>query len=106
MPPVEEPPPEKEPPEREPPDDEPPDPPVEEPPVEEALVSDQIELFLVLVFLRRYVTYCARRRRFAAMNGAAKLFTEVSGAGGQATAGASPNHQGDPVKRVTFDPVR
>ena len=35
------------------------------------------EAFLVRLFLRRYVTYCARRRRFAAMNGAARLFAEV-----------------------------
>ena len=38
-------------------------PPDEEPPVEEACVLD--------VLLRRYVTYCARRRRFAQMNGTA-----------------------------------
>jgi hypothetical protein len=53
---------------------------VEEPPVEEALVSDQIERFLVLVFLRRYVTWCARRRRFAQMNGAERLFTKLRAA--------------------------
>ena len=34
---------------------------------------DALEAFLVRLFLRRYVTYCARRRRFAAMNGAARL---------------------------------
>jgi hypothetical protein len=39
---------------------------------------DAAEAFLLAVFLRRYVTYCARRRRFAAMNGAAKLYVEVS----------------------------
>ena len=38
---------------------------------------DAVEAFLLTVFLRRYVTYCARRRRFAAMNGAAQLFAEV-----------------------------
>ena len=38
---------------------------------------DGLERFLLLVFLRRYVTYCARRRRFAAMNGAARLFAEL-----------------------------
>jgi hypothetical protein len=32
-----------------------------------------LERFLLLLFLRRYVTYCARHRRFAAMNGAAQL---------------------------------
>lgn len=39
---------------------------------------DALEVFLVRTFLRRYVTYCARRRRFAAMNGAARLYAEVS----------------------------
>jgi hypothetical protein len=67
--PVEEPPPEKEPPEREPPDNEPPEPPIEEPPIEDAL-----ERLLVLYFLRRYATWCARQRRFAAMDGAARLY--------------------------------
>ena len=38
---------------------------------------DAAEAFLVRLFLRRYVTHCARRRRFAAMNGAARLFAEV-----------------------------
>ena len=33
--------------------------------------------FLLLAFLRRYVTYCARRGSFAAMNGAARLFAEL-----------------------------
>jgi hypothetical protein len=32
------------------------------------------ERYLVLLFLRRYVTYCARRRRYAQMQGAARLF--------------------------------
>jgi hypothetical protein len=73
LPPVEEPPPDKDPPEREPPDNEPPDPPVEEPP----RIEDQLERFLVLLFLRRYVTYCARRRRFAAMEGAALLLRTI-----------------------------
>jgi hypothetical protein len=76
LPPVEEPQPEKEPPEREPPDNEPHNPPVEEPTVEDGLVLEETERFLLLLFLRRYVIYCARRRRFAAMNGAAKLFAE------------------------------
>jgi hypothetical protein len=39
---------------------------------------DGLERFLLLAFLRRYVTYCAKRRRFAAMNGAARLFAQVS----------------------------
>jgi hypothetical protein len=38
---------------------------------------DGLERFLLLVFLRRYVTYCARRRRFAAMNEAAHLYAEL-----------------------------
>src|SRR5262245_23941455 len=41
--------------------------------VERAPMLDGVERFLALVFLRRYVTYCARRRRFAQMEGAAKL---------------------------------
>ena len=32
---------------------------------------------LVLLFLRRYVAYCARCRRFAQMEGAARLFHEI-----------------------------
>ena len=39
---------------------------------------DATEAFLLTVFLRRYVTYCARHRRFAAMNGAARLFAEIA----------------------------
>jgi hypothetical protein len=38
---------------------------------------DASEAFLVAVFLRRYVTYCARRGRYAAMNGAARLHAEI-----------------------------
>jgi len=38
---------------------------------------DATERFLLRVFLRRYVTWCARRRKFAAMNGAAVLYREV-----------------------------
>ena len=38
---------------------------------------DAAERFLVTTFLRRYVTYCARRRRFAAMQGAAQLCREL-----------------------------
>ena len=44
---------------------------------------DALEAFLVQLFLRRYVTYCARRGRFAAMNGAARLFAEVSASPGE-----------------------
>jgi hypothetical protein len=39
---------------------------------------DAAEAILLAVFLRRYVRYCARRRRFAAMNGAARLYAEIS----------------------------
>ena len=39
---------------------------------------DAAEAFLLAVFLRRYVTYCARRGRYAAMNGAARLFAEIT----------------------------
>jgi hypothetical protein len=64
-------------------------PPVEEPPpdhgptpdpppiVQPPPIEDQLERFLVLVFLRRYVTYCARRRRFAQMEGAARLHQKI-----------------------------
>ena len=37
-----------------------------------------LERVLLLVFLRRYVTYCARRRQFAAMNGAARLHAAIA----------------------------
>src|SRR5262244_3110976 len=37
---------------------------------------DATERFLLRLFLRRYVTWCARRRRFAAMQGAARLFAD------------------------------
>ena len=36
------------------------------------------EQFLVLLFLRRYVTYCARRQWFARMQGAANLARAVA----------------------------
>jgi len=38
---------------------------------------DDAEAFLLRVFLRQYVTYCARRRRYAAMNGAARLYANL-----------------------------
>ena len=38
---------------------------------------DHPEAFLVGLFLRRYVTYCARRGRYAQMNGAARLLRDV-----------------------------
>ena len=62
-------------PKKDPPDN---DPPVKEPPDEDPAALDALERFLLLVFLRRYVTYCARRQRFAAMQGAARLFAQVA----------------------------
>ena len=44
-------------------------------------VMDVFEVFLVQLFLRRYITYCARRGRFAAMNGAARLYLETGAPG-------------------------
>jgi len=38
---------------------------------------DATERFPGRLFLRRYVTWCARRRQFAAMEGAARLYREV-----------------------------
>jgi hypothetical protein len=37
---------------------------------------DAIERFPMRLFLRRYITWCARRRRFKQMQGAARLFGE------------------------------
>ena len=39
---------------------------------------DSLERFLALTFLRRYITYCVRRRRFARMQGAARLHRELA----------------------------
>jgi|SRR5690349_11869176 len=47
------------------------------PPIEQPPIEDQLERFLVLTFLRRYITWCARCRRFAQMNGAERLFTKL-----------------------------
>jgi len=38
---------------------------------------DPLEADLVRTFLRRYVRYCARTRRYAAMQGAARLYAEL-----------------------------
>jgi hypothetical protein len=38
---------------------------------------DGDEAVLVSVFLRRYMTYCARRQQYAAMNGAAALLRQI-----------------------------
>jgi hypothetical protein len=40
------------------------------------LAIDATGRFLVQLFLRRYVTWCARRRRFKQVQGAARLFAE------------------------------
>lgn len=45
------------------------------PELEPAVTDDK--RFLLSLFLRRYVTWCARTRRFAAMQGAAHLYREV-----------------------------
>jgi hypothetical protein len=39
---------------------------------------DHAECSLVSLFLRRYVTYCARRGQYAEMQGAARLHAEVT----------------------------
>jgi hypothetical protein len=45
-----------------------------EPPLQmDPCVGEGLERALVCAFLRRYVTYCARRGRYAEMNGAARL---------------------------------
>ena len=41
---------------------------------------DKLERFLALTFLRRHVTYCVRRRRFAQAQSAAKLHREIASA--------------------------
>ena len=65
-------PPIKEPPTKEPPVNEPPATPTSDPPA-----LDDLERLLVLLFLRRYIMWCARRGRFAAMEGAAKLHRQI-----------------------------
>src|SRR5690242_4481615 len=42
-------------------------------------LDDACERALVQIFLRRYVTYCARRGRYAQMNGAAALLCKLRG---------------------------
>ena len=71
--------PKKDPPDEEPPIKDPPpqEPPVDDPPGEDPATLNGLERFLLLVFLRRHITYCARRRRFAAMEGAARLYAEL-----------------------------
>ncbi|HSV20558.1 MAG TPA: hypothetical protein VLR71_19255 [Casimicrobiaceae bacterium] len=51
---------------------------ISEPPLQlQPALDDHLELALVATFLRRYVTYCARQRRFGAMNGAAVLLRSL-----------------------------
>ena len=45
-------------------------------PPELQLVLDALEVFLVQLFLRRYIKYCARHRRYAA-NAAARLYANL-----------------------------
>ena len=52
-------------------------PPTVNPHLERPPAIDVVERYLVALFLRRYVTYCARRGRFAQMQGAARLRREV-----------------------------
>ena len=40
--------------------------------------TDQLERFLACVFLRRYATYCVRRRRYVRAHGAAGLWRELT----------------------------
>ena len=48
-----------------------------EPPLKLSPTLDEAERFLAQVFLRRYITWCARSRRFAQMQGAAQLYREI-----------------------------
>ena len=50
---------------------------IEEPPPEMQPDLADAERLLLCLFLRRYVTWCARARRFARMRGAAALHREV-----------------------------
>ena len=40
----------------------------------------ELERFLAQLFLRRYATYCVRRKRYAQAQGAAMLFRELRAA--------------------------
>jgi hypothetical protein len=79
-------PPVKDPPPKQPPAKEPPakEPPVKEPApqmnphCEQPPAIDPLERFLASLFLRRYVAYCARRGRFAQMQGAAVLHRQLA----------------------------
>ena len=52
-------------------------PPLINPHIEQPPAVDAFERFLVGLFLRRYVAYCARRRHFAQMQSAAALYREI-----------------------------
>ena len=52
-------------------------PPQLNPHLERPPAIDSVECFLTTLFLRRYVTYCARRQRYAQMQGSARLLSEV-----------------------------
>ena len=57
---------------------------MEEPPLElqphlaQPRRIDEREAFLTTLFLRRYVTYCVRRKRYAQMQGATRLLHSVA----------------------------
>jgi hypothetical protein len=59
-----------------------------EPPLQmDPCVADGLERALVCTFLRRYVTYCARRGRYAEMDGAARLLRRTFPTFGRAGGG-------------------
>jgi hypothetical protein len=45
--------------------------------MEKAPAIDRVECVLTALFLRRYITYCARRRRYDEMQGAARLYRGI-----------------------------
>jgi hypothetical protein len=47
--------------------------------IAEPAAIDEREAYLLQTFLRRYVTWCARARRYAAMEGAALLYRRIGG---------------------------
>jgi len=50
----------------------------EESPVEDRAIDADLERFLVLLFPRRYLTWCARCRRFAQMERATDLHRQIA----------------------------
>ena len=52
-------------------------PPQINPHLERPPAIDAAECLLTAPFLRRYVTYCARRHRYAQMQGAGRLYGEI-----------------------------